>query len=142
MEIMAASTTTGIFTPAAAEKALSLASNQISNAAPIATAAVTLPNRRRRITPQAGHALEILGHAIEYLTDEYVHEGGLLSANDSRVKAVQLLMALNRKVYFECPEVPTIGERCRALLHLNEAWSGKPASRSQQTAGNPDKWTS
>ncbi len=32
--------------------------------------------RRRRISPQAGHALEILGHAIEYLADEYVHQAG------------------------------------------------------------------
>ncbi len=33
---------------------------------------------RRRTTPEAGFALEILGHAIEYLADEYVHEAGLL----------------------------------------------------------------
>jgi hypothetical protein len=26
-------------------------------------------------------------------------------------------MALNRQVYFECPEVPSFGERFRALLH-------------------------
>jgi hypothetical protein len=114
---MAASTTTGIFIPAAAEKAFSLP----PGLAPSATVAWAQPNRRRRITPQAGHALEILGHAIEYLTDEYVHEGGSLSAGDGRVKAVQLLMALNRQVYFECPVVPTFGERCRALLHLDEA---------------------
>jgi hypothetical protein len=30
-----------------------------------------------------------------------------------------LLMALNRQVYFECPEVPSFGERCRALMHLH-----------------------
>jgi hypothetical protein len=30
--------------------------------------------RTRRISPEAGRALEILGHAIEYLIDEYVHE--------------------------------------------------------------------
>ena len=33
--------------------------------------------RRRRISPQAGHALEILGHAIEYLTDEFVTQAEL-----------------------------------------------------------------
>ena len=27
-------------------------------------------NRKRRISPQAGRALEILGHSIEYLVDE------------------------------------------------------------------------
>jgi hypothetical protein len=34
---------------------------------------------------------------------------------------VQLLMALNRQVYFECPEIPSFSERCRALLHLHTA---------------------
>ncbi|HZL53857.1 MAG TPA: hypothetical protein VFC37_23225 [Terracidiphilus sp.] len=63
-------------------------------------------NRRRRIDPQAGRALEILGHAIEYLADEFVHEGGSFSADNGQLQAVQLLMALNRQVYFECPEVP------------------------------------
>jgi hypothetical protein len=75
--------------------------------------------RRRHISPQAGHALEILGHAIEYLTDEYVHEGGSLSGRDPRVEAVQLLMALNREVYFACPETPTLVQRIRMWLHRN-----------------------
>jgi hypothetical protein len=83
-----------------------------------AASVVRLRTRQRQITPQAGRALEILGHAIEYLTDEFVHRGGSLSARDNQLQAVQLLMALNRQVYFECPEAPTFGERCRALLHL------------------------
>jgi hypothetical protein len=74
--------------------------------------------RRRRITPQAGHALEILGHAIEYLTDEFVQSGMALSARNSELQAVQLLMGLNRQVYFECPETPTIGEKIRGIFHL------------------------
>jgi hypothetical protein len=77
--------------------------------------------RRRRITPQAGRALEILGHAIEYLTDEFVHRGGLFSFSNEQLEAVQLLMALNRQIYFECPEVPTFGERCQAFLGLPTA---------------------
>jgi hypothetical protein len=79
------------------------------------------PNRRRLITPEAGHALEILGHAIEYLTDEFVYEDHALSARDAQLQAVQMLMALNRQVYFACPEAPTFGERCLALLHLHSA---------------------
>lgn len=77
--------------------------------------------RRRRISPEAGHALEILGHAIEYLTDEFVHTGGSFSASDGQVEAVQLLMAVNRQIYFACPEVPSLGERWRSLLHLRTA---------------------
>ena len=79
------------------------------------------PSRRRLITPEAGHALEILGHAIEYLTDEFVYEDGALSARNAQLQAVQILMALNRQVYFACPEVPTFAERCRTLLHLHSA---------------------
>ena len=77
----------------------------------------TLTNRRRRISPEAGHALEMLGHAIEYLSDELVHEGGPVTAGAGQVQAVQLLMALNRSVYFDCPVVPTFRERCAAFLH-------------------------
>ncbi len=75
--------------------------------------------QQRRISPQAGHALEMLGHAIEYLADEFVHEGGAFSAHDPRVEAVQLLMARNREIYFECPEIPSFGDRVRGWLHLN-----------------------
>jgi hypothetical protein len=75
--------------------------------------------RRRSINPQAGHALEILGHAIEYLTDEFIHEGGSFSADNGQLQAVQLLMALNRQVYFECPEVPSLKKRILAFLHLH-----------------------
>lgn len=73
----------------------------------------------RRISPEAGHALEILGHAIEYLTDEYVHEGTELSSHDGRVKAIQLLMARNREIYLACPEQRTLRDRLRALFHHN-----------------------
>jgi len=73
--------------------------------------------RRRSISPAAGRALEILGHAIEYLGDEYVHAGGLFSAHDPRLEAIQLLMARNREIYFACPELPTVGERLRSWIH-------------------------
>jgi hypothetical protein len=109
MNTMAATTSTGLFTPA------NFGANSFASASASRRA---VANRRRRITPEAGHALEILGHAIEYLTDEFVHEGGSFSPNDTRIAAVQLLMALNRQVYFECPEVPSLAERCRSFLHL------------------------
>ena len=77
--------------------------------------------RRRRISPQAGRGLEILGHAIEYLTDEFVHQGGSFTSKCPQVEAMQVLMALNRKIYLDCPEVPTWSERFLALLHLRAA---------------------
>ena len=85
------------------------------------TLSVRVRPRRRRITPRAGHALEKLGHAIEYLTDEFVCDGGSFPANNAQLQAVQLLMALNRQVYFECPEVPSFGERLLLLLHQRPA---------------------
>ena len=73
---------------------------------------------RRRISPQAGRALEILGHAIEYLTDEYVHRGGGFHQGDPEPEAIQLLMAANRAIYFDCPELPRFRERCLAFLGI------------------------
>lgn len=90
----------------------------ITNAhAGFATRVDAAPRRLRAITPQAGRALEILAHAIEYLTDEYVNDRGFLDPADARMDAVQLLMQLNREVYFACPVAPTLGERCRSLVH-------------------------
>jgi hypothetical protein len=89
-----------------------------TEAAPISS---TASLRRRRISRDAGLGLEILGHAIEYLTDEYVHRGTSLSADDPQVQAIQLLMSLNRQIYFECPVIPTFGERVRALFRLRHS---------------------
>ena len=70
-------------------------------------------NRTRRISPRAGRALEMLGHAIEYLADEFAHQRKQVSIDDPQVQAIQLLMGLNRQIYFQCPVVPTLGERIR-----------------------------
>lgn len=74
---------------------------------------------RRRITPSEGFALQVLGHAIEYLADEYVAEAGsipAMTAHDPRVEAMQLLMAANRRVYLGCSVMPSFGERVRRTL--------------------------
>ena len=76
------------------------------------------PARRRRISPAAGRAIEILGHAIEYLTDEFVHAGGFPAAHDPQIEAVQLLMALNREIYLACPELPSLASRFCARMRL------------------------
>lgn len=76
---------------------------------------------RRRIDRQSGRALEILGHAIEYLTDEYVFDLAKDEApplaSDGPVKAIQLLMSINREIYFQCPEVEDLATRCLSILH-------------------------
>jgi len=67
--------------------------------------------RRRRIEPEAGRALEILGHAIDYLADECIHRGSTFSDQDPAFEAMQMLMERNRAIYFACPEVPNWKER-------------------------------
>ncbi len=93
----------------------------IGASVPAASAPCIHASRARRIDPQSGHALEILGHAIEYLSDELVHAGDLVSAGDPRVEAIQMLMAFNRQVYFACPTVPTLAQRCLAFLRIGTA---------------------
>ena len=87
-------------------------------------AAVT--RRRRRISPEAGRAIEMLGHAIEYLSDEFAlecmtHKGMAVGGTPPQVMAIELLMARNREIYFACPEMPTLGERLRSLLSFQNA---------------------
>ena len=75
--------------------AITTSSAMISAPTLCVSAAGGRTNRRRHIDPKTGHALEILGHAIEYLTDEFVHEAATFSAGNEKLKAVQLLMTLN-----------------------------------------------
>ena len=79
----------------------------------------------RRISPIAGRALEKLGHAIDYLSDEYAHRSPSMNPADPEVKAIQILMALNREIYFACPVVPTWTARLRSLLHLGRGSTGR-----------------
>jgi hypothetical protein len=88
------------------------------HSAPVKGRALVRKDRHRRISPEAGHALEKLGHAIEYLADEYIHRGGTFNRNDAELQAVQMLMAINREIYSACPEVPTLGERLHAWLNV------------------------
>jgi len=72
--------------------------------------------RVRRVDVRSGRALEILGHAIEYLIDEYAFAHGSLNAPPADLDAVQLLMSLNREIYYSCPVQPTMSERLLALI--------------------------
>jgi hypothetical protein len=77
------------------------------------------PLVRRRLSPEGGRALEILGHAIEYLADEYAFDPkdkGPLGNADPRIEAIQILKALNRTVYFAGTEVEPFFRRMRRWL--------------------------
>lgn len=71
---------------------------------------------RRRITPEAGRGLEKLGHALEYLADEFVRDGCRFAEDCGRVQAIQLLASLNRQIYFACGVEPSFRERAQALF--------------------------
>jgi len=63
-----------------------------------------------------GHALESLGHAIEYVYDSRVYRNsGELSPSD--VEAVQVLMRLSREVFVECREVAPARTVLKLFLH-------------------------
>ena len=79
------------------------------------------PQRRRSISPQAGRALRVLGHAIEYLPEEFVLDHGTFSERDAQLQAVRILMAKNREIYFACPELPSLRERCLLWMQMLDA---------------------
>jgi hypothetical protein len=75
-----------------------------------------IPLVRRQLTPAEGRALEILGHAIEYLADEYcasTENKGRFGGTDARVQAIQTLKALNREIYYSAAEVQPALQRFR-----------------------------
>jgi hypothetical protein len=71
---------------------------------------------RRRITPEAGRGLEKLGHALEYLADEFLHDGCRFAEDSGRVQAIQLLASLNRQIYLACGVEPGIRQRVQTLV--------------------------
>ena len=79
--------------------------------------APSVPRRvRRRLSPEGGKAIEVLGHAIEYLADEYAADTtskGVLASADPRIEAIEVLKALNRAVYFSGTEVQPVFRRVR-----------------------------
>jgi hypothetical protein len=86
------------------------------------------PFVRRRLSPESGHALEILGHAIEYLTDEYAAdpvEKGPQGNGDPRIEAIRILKALNRAVYFSGEEIQPAFQRVRRWFLGSRMWGSR-----------------
>ncbi len=74
------------------------------------------PFVRRRLSRENARGLEILGHAIEYLADEYAvdpADKGPLGNADPRVAAIQTLKSLNRAIYFSAAQVQPVWRRIR-----------------------------
>jgi hypothetical protein len=83
---------------------------------PIRLAPPPVPFVRRQLSRESAQGLEILGHAIEYLADEYAvdpADKGPLGNADPRIAAIQTLKSLNRAIYFSGPEVQPVWQRLR-----------------------------
>ncbi len=63
---------------------------------------------RRRPAPVQGYALSTLAHAIEYLIDSRIREGG---TTDSENEAIRMMMACSRAVFDECALHKPISQR-------------------------------
>jgi hypothetical protein len=67
---------------------------------------------RRRPGFQQGRALEIIGHAIEYLIDSPKID----PQSEINFSAIDILAKASRAVFEECPEVVSLGDRIRKRL--------------------------
>ncbi len=63
---------------------------------------------RRRPAPVQGYALSTLAHAIEYLIDSRIREGGTTADEN---EAIRLMMACSRAVFDECALHKPISQR-------------------------------
>jgi hypothetical protein len=78
--------------------------------------AIVSVRRSRKLSREAGRAIEMLGHAIDYLADEFALDCMSISRSrnsgpNPRMAAIELLMACNREIYLSCPEIPSFSER-------------------------------
>jgi len=69
----------------------------------------------RRPSQQQGRALELLGHAIEYLIDSELGGpfGEGLSKPSPTLEAVQILIRANREIFAACPVRLTLTQKIR-----------------------------
>jgi hypothetical protein len=84
-------------------------------AAPIPDGLNQVSAVRRRSSVQQGRALEILGHAVEYLIDSRMF---LVDQPATRAdaEATQILMLLSREVFFECAAVVPPARRLKLWI--------------------------
>jgi hypothetical protein len=68
---------------------------------------------------RASRGRKILCHAIEHLTEGLADSRESASERSARLQAVQILMALNREIYFESNAEPGFCERCMTWLRAH-----------------------
>lgn len=63
---------------------------------------------RRKITREQGCALEVIGHAVDYLNDSYLYEGAddeIIDFSGPSMDAVRILIAAQRQILSSLPLV-------------------------------------
>jgi len=63
-------------------------------------------NLRRMLTREQGRALEMIGHAVDYLNDCYLYEGDdkeLINVGGSSREAIQILASLRWQIFQSAP---------------------------------------
>ena len=87
------------------------------------TLASTKPRRklRRVMTHEEGRALEMLGHAVDYLTDQYLYEGDeseIIRMDGLSTEAAQILISARQQILQSLPLTETRMQRLwDALFH-------------------------
>lgn len=76
---------------------------------------------RRMLTREQGRALEMIGHAVDYLNDCYLYEGDeeeLINIGGSSSDAIQILVSLRRQILQSVPiREPRTWRLWDALFH-------------------------
>lgn len=90
--------------------------------------------RRRIISREQGRAMEMLGHAADYLSDSYLHEGSdneMLHFRGPVSEAVHVLVSAQRQILFSLPLVESRSQRFFKALFQRKSAPVVPLSSSR-----------
>ncbi len=78
---------------------------------------------RRMLTRKQGRALELIGHGVDYLVDNYVHEGAddeLIDVGVFSKDAIQILVSMRLQILLSAHVPASEGQKtCTAVTHRN-----------------------
>ena len=69
---------------------------------------------RRKITREQGCALEVIGHAVDYLNDSYLYEGAddeIIDFSGPSMDAVRILISAQRQILSSLPLAEPLPQR-------------------------------
>ena len=134
--------------PAPAHRAESLPFQAAPDIAPIAVIPQALANRqtrrklRRVVTREEGRALEMIGHAVDYLNDCYLYEGDekeIINIGGATMKALGILASARAQILEALPVAePRTMRLWNALFHRSDGRSsGRGSHRRRDRESKP-----